>query len=990
MMMPTPVLALALAAAPAPGASYYTLRLDDPRAVYVVPESFPVRGDGVADDTAGLQQAIDRVQETTRQGVVFLPEGRYRITSTLYVWPGIRVIGYGKKRPVLVLGPRAPGYEDDGAERYMVFFAGRRPNDGTPPPDANPGTFYSAMSNVDLEIGPGNPGAVGVRGRYAQHCFLSHMDLRIGSGLAGVHDTGNVMEDVRFFGGRYGLWTQRPSPGWQLTLVDATFEGQREAAIREREAGLTLIRPRFRDVPTAIDIEEGRSDQLWIKDGRMEDVKGPAIVISNEKNARTQINVEDLVCQGVPVFAALRESGRRYEGSGPAYRVRTFSYGLHLDDLGAVPQTRDAVDVVPLPSPPPPVPTDLPDLPPRETWVNLRSLGARGDATTDDTEAIRAAVAAHRTIYVPSGHYVVTDTITLRPDTVLVGLHPNATALVVPDGTPAYAGVGSPKPLLETPPGGTNVVVGLGLYTNGSNPRAVAAKWRAGASSVMNDVRFLGGHGTNRPDGSREQPYNNTHTADPDLFRRWDAQYPSLWVTGGGGGTFFDIWTPSTFAQAGLLVSDTSTPGRVYSMSIEHHVRHEVQLHRVSGWDLYALQTEEERGEGGGALPLEVVDSRDLTIANLLMYRVISTYQPFPWGVEVASSRDVRFRGVHGYSNSKVSFDATIHDPVHGVEVRERDFAWLDVSGDPPAEKGRAASALLAEGARVQRLASGFYNVSGGAVAPNGDFYFVDAHRQSILRWSVGEGRLSTVRDNPLDPVNLAFDRSGNLMVVSYAGKGTVYSFRPGDPGLDVILLEPAAVSPRTGLDAVFPTSDWRVDREGLASPARHYLSPDGTTFIPASEGFVNGATSWGVKSSALIRAFGLAIARGGERVYVTDESDATTWVGVAGADGSVSDLRTFAYRGGEGVAVDEPGHVYLAAGQIHVYDPSGRFIETIEVPERPLQVAFGGPDGRTLFIPARTSLYAVRTRYRGRHAVTVPATAAASPFAGPRPAPIE
>ena len=130
--------------------------------------------------------------------------------------------------------------------------------------------------------------------------------------------------------------------------------------------------------------------------------------------------------------------------------------------------------------------------------------------------------------------------------------------------------------MIEAPKGGTNIVIGIGLYTNGINPRAVAAKWMAGADSMMNDVRFLGGHGTIGIDGSRENPYNNTHTADPDLNRRWDGQYPSLWVTDGGGGTFFDIWTPSTFAQAGMLVSDTSTEGRVYEMSSEHHVRNEV------------------------------------------------------------------------------------------------------------------------------------------------------------------------------------------------------------------------------------------------------------------------------------------------------------------------------------------------------------------------------------------------------------------------------
>ena len=132
------------------------------------------------------------------------------------------------------------------------------------------------MSNVDIEIGEGNPGAVAVRSRYAQHCFLAHMDFRIGSGLAGIHEAGNVAEDVHFYGGRYAIWTGTPSPGWQFTMVDATFEGQREAAIRERAAGLTLILPRFQNVPTAIAIEHGFPDDLWVKDARMEDISGPA------------------------------------------------------------------------------------------------------------------------------------------------------------------------------------------------------------------------------------------------------------------------------------------------------------------------------------------------------------------------------------------------------------------------------------------------------------------------------------------------------------------------------------------------------------------------------------------------------------------------------------------------------------------------------------------------------------------------------------------
>ena len=403
---------------------------------------------------------------------------------------------------MLVLGANTPGYGDPNQEKYMVFFSGNRPGAGRggrgtgTPGDAGAGTFYSAMSNIDVEIGDGNPGAVGVRGRYAQHSFIAHSDFRIGSGLAGVHDTGNVMEDVHFHGGDYGVWTQRPSPGWQFTAVDATFNGQRVAAIRERAAGLTLIRPQFMNVPTAVAVEPTFHDEMWIKDGRFENISGPAIVISNEKNAQTEINMEDIVCDRVATFARYQESGRTVAGPAARYVVKAFSYGLSYADVGARPETKQVFDAAPLAALPAPVPSDLPDLPPRDTWVNIRTLGARGDGTTDDTEVFKKAIAEHRAIYLPSGYYVVTDTLTLKPDTVLIGLHPDRTQIVLPDRTPAFQGVGGPKPLIEAPKGGTNILTGIGLYTNGINPRAVAAKWMAGASSMLNDVRFLGGHGT--------------------------------------------------------------------------------------------------------------------------------------------------------------------------------------------------------------------------------------------------------------------------------------------------------------------------------------------------------------------------------------------------------------------------------------------------------------------------------------------------------------
>ena len=44
--------------------------------------------------------------------VLFMPESTYRISKTIYISKGIRLIGYGKKRPVIILGETTPGFQE--------------------------------------------------------------------------------------------------------------------------------------------------------------------------------------------------------------------------------------------------------------------------------------------------------------------------------------------------------------------------------------------------------------------------------------------------------------------------------------------------------------------------------------------------------------------------------------------------------------------------------------------------------------------------------------------------------------------------------------------------------------------------------------------------------------------------------------------------------------------------------------------------------------
>jgi hypothetical protein len=319
------------------------------------------------------------------------------------------------------------------------------------------------------------------------------------------------------------------------------------------------------------------------------------------------------------------------------------------------------------------------------------------------------------------------------------------------------------------------------------------------------------------------------------------------------------------------------------------------------------------------------------------------------------------------------------------LEVREREFAVLDIPAKPPKPAAGNTSAVLEPGAQVRKLEDGFYSISGAAVDASGKLYFVDHHEQRIYGWSAAEG-LTIERDNPLDPVSLGFDKSGNLLVFSSAGpEGTVYSFRPGSPKAQIQVLAPQETKPHPDAMALLPVNYWnngefkdQLDVNAFTyttlaemfaedvstSKANEYVSPDGSIFVPAGRVFQQGPsddTGW--RFSDNLDTYGFISALPGHRVYVSSGSEDITYSALVGADGTLSALEPFVQRGGESVAVDGGGNVYVANGQIFVYNSHGKEIARIDVAERPLDLVFGGADHRTLFILAHHALFAVKVR---------------------------
>ncbi|TFH24843.1 MAG: gluconolaconase [Bacteroidia bacterium] len=978
----------------------------DPEAYYFTPEDYGIRTDGVMDVSEALQKAINQVKREKNFGILFIPEGTYRISRTIYIPAAIRLIGYGRTRPSFVLKENTPGYQeavesDKGKANYMFWFTGGPVEEGAEPRDAGAGTFYSAISNINFVIEGGNPHAVVLRTHFAQHSFVSHSMIHIGEGKAGIFDVGNEMENVTFLGGDYGIYTHRTSPGWPMMIVDTYFEGQRKAAIQTNEGGLAIVGMHARNVPVAVEMVEGRVDRLFMENCLFEDVSQAAVLISVEENTMSQVNLLGIDCRRVPVLARFLQSGTTVEAPGKIYRVKEFTYGLVMDDMASDSRFRTLVDMEALSKFPGSLEREIPSLPDMKSWVNIRDLGAKGDGESDDTRIFREAIEQHQTIYVPQGWYRITETLKMKPGTRLIGLHPFGTQLLLKESEAAFSGFGGPVPLLESSEGGADMVNGIGLNTGGYNYRAVGCKWMAGEHSLMNDVKFVGGHGTMRkpePDseeGSSRNRYRGPRqvsSPQSPVYARgqdqaWDNQYWSLWVTRNGGGILKDIWTANTYAANGLYVSHTSTPGRIYAMSLEHHVRNEARFSHVSNWNMYAFQFEEEGSEGKDCMMVDISHCSDLLFANQWMYRTIRVSTPQPVGVRVTGSSNIEFRNMHNYTQKLQVVEFPVYDMNKGLAVYPWDFAKLTITGEeegPNAWTGEKASesTWTGEAWKPVQLVSGFVFGTGLTSDGQGNVYFCEHDRKRIYQWSAEDRQISLLADYPWKPFTLATDTQDNLLVIfrydpqpaylvngvqetvprlpddnpMYSGWGNsgwaawAYSIDPDHPDPSFRPLERV---PQGKVDrvskAIYPSSRWRSDFDEAVVyvPEFCFVAPDGVTVIP--------------ETYDLGRSAALSEAIPGQSFYVSKEINKTTVKLEVGTDGKLSNMEEIVPRGEYSTAIDNAGNLYIADGQIFVYDQDHRETRRIDLDERPISMAFGGKDRNILFVTTHSSLYAIR-----------------------------
>jgi gluconolactonase len=290
-----------------------------------------------------------------------------------------------------------------------------------------------------------------------------------------------------------------------------------------------------------------------------------------------------------------------------------------------------------------------------------------------------------------------------------------------------------------------------------------------------------------------------------------------------------------------------------------------------------------------------------------------------------------------------------------------------DLVPENPAEFARCVPA----GATVAKLAGDLGFIEGPVWVAPGLLVFSDIPNDQLLRWSA-DGGLATYRKPSRNANGNTVDAAGSLLTCEHTGRRVAIQGRDGtlrtlvdqfegrklNSPNDVVVRRDGTVwftDPEYGLKTD-PATKKKVGKE---QPGNFVYRHDPRT----------GATT------AVIRDFdqpnGLAFSPDEKRLYVAD-SGAPKHIRVfdVAADGSVSHGRIFCQidKGGpDGIRVDRDGRVWSSAGDgVQIFGPDGKRIGRILVAESPANLCFGGADGRTLFITARKSLYAITVAVTG------------------------
>lgn len=278
---------------------------------------------------------------------------------------------------------------------------------------------------------------------------------------------------------------------------------------------------------------------------------------------------------------------------------------------------------------------------------------------------------------------------------------------------------------------------------------------------------------------------------------------------------------------------------------------------------------------------------------------------------------------------------------------------------------------LIAPGEKVQKLAGDMKFTEGPAWIPaKKTLVFSDIPNSKLMQWREADG-LSVFRQSEQSNGNI-LDLQGRLISCQHAARNLVRT--EADGSITVLadkfdgkrLNSPNDVAVRSDGTLWFTDPPW-----GLTGPGElpgHWVFK----LDPAT-----GKVEPVVKDLAMPN--GINFSPDESRIYIADTGGHPKHPDPAfhklpggihcyevSKDGKLGKKLFQIEQGSDGMTVDVKGNLYTTHGKVHVYNADGKKLETIDVPEGPANVTFGGDDYKTLFITAKTSLYSVRMKNAG------------------------
>jgi gluconolactonase len=281
-----------------------------------------------------------------------------------------------------------------------------------------------------------------------------------------------------------------------------------------------------------------------------------------------------------------------------------------------------------------------------------------------------------------------------------------------------------------------------------------------------------------------------------------------------------------------------------------------------------------------------------------------------------------------------------------------------------PATPGAAGDgSILVPGAKLEKLAGDFKFTEGPTADLAGNVFFTDQPNDRIMKWSV-DGKLSTFLQPAGRANGLCFDSHGNLIAcadeknemwsIASDGKATVL-FRQYQGkllnGPNDVWVRPDGAMYFT--DPFYQRPWWTHDKLPQDGQHVYFASADGRRIVRVAD--------------SLKQPNGIIGTPDTKKLFVADIGDRKTYAFDIQPDATLANRKLVCELGSDGMTLDREGNLYLTGRGVSVFNPEGKKIEQIDVPEPwTANVCFGGPARQTLFITASKGLYCIRLRVRG------------------------